>query len=100
MRGLASAVVAMATIASTASTQVPTAAQLDSVITKAVAEKHIVGLSVGVMNNGRVLLAKSYGVRDISSKSPVTPKTMFAIGSVTKQFTCSAVMMLAEEHKL
>jgi len=100
MKALASAVVALASIAGRLPAQAPTAAQLDSIVTKAVIEKHIVGLSVGVMHDGKVIFAKSYGVRDISSKSPVTPKTMFAIGSVTKQFTCSAVMMLAEEHKL
>src|SRR5947209_15665446 len=41
-----------------------------------------------------------YGVRDVSTKNPVTPQTMFAIGSVTKQFTCSALMLLVEQHKL
>ena len=100
MRGSAAALIAFASMGVVASAQAPTASQLDSIITKAVAEKHIVGLSVGVMQNGTVLLAKSYGTRDLASKSPVTPKTMFAIGSVTKQFTCSAVMMLAEDHKL
>jgi D-alanyl-D-alanine carboxypeptidase len=76
------------------------AAQLDSIIRKAVVEKHIVGLSVGVMQNGKVVLTKGYGVRDLASKDPVTPQTMFAIGSVTKQFTCSALLMLAEQKRL
>jgi D-alanyl-D-alanine carboxypeptidase len=74
--------------------------QLDSIIRRAVAEKHIVGLSVGVMQNGKLILAKGYGVRDLSNKDPVTPRTMFSIGSVTKQFTCSALLMLAEQRKL
>jgi len=100
MKRFVSTVAALASIAAAASAQAPSAGQLDSIITKAVAEKHIVGLSVGVMQNGKTVLTKTYGLRDIASKSPVTPKTMFAIGSVTKQFTCSAVMMLAEEHKL
>src|SRR5438477_9455703 len=80
--------------------QTVNAAQLDSIIRKAVVEKHIVGLSVGVMQNGKVVLAKGYGVRDLSSRDPVTPETMFAIGSVTKQFTCSALLMLAEQKRL
>jgi CubicO group peptidase (beta-lactamase class C family) len=75
-------------------------AQLDSMIRRVVAEKHIVGLSVGVMQNGKVILAKGYGVRDASSRDPVTPRTMFAIGSVTKQFTCSALMLLVEQRRL
>jgi len=75
-------------------------AQLDTMIRRFVAEKHIVGLSVGVMQNGKVVLAKGYGVRDVSTKDPVTPRTMFAIGSVTKQFTCSALMLLVEQRRL
>lgn len=75
-------------------------ARIDSIIRKTVADKHIVGLSVGVMQNGAVVLNKAYGVRDIASNAPVTPQTMFAVGSVTKQFTCTAVLMLAEQHKL
>ena len=75
-------------------------ARLDSLIRRTVAEKHIVGLSVGVMQNGKVILAKGYGVRDLPTKDPVTPRTMFAIGSVTKQFTCSALMLLAEQRRL
>lgn len=86
--------------ASGAGAQAVTAAQLDSTIAKAVADKHLVGLSVGVMQNGKVVLAKGYGVRDLATKASVTPQTMFAIGSVTKQFTCSAMLMLAEEKKL
>ena len=77
-----------------------TAAQLDSIIRTTVAEKHILGVSVGVMQNGKVILARGYGVRDLSTNDAVTPRTMFGIGSVTKQFTCSALLMLAEQKKL
>jgi D-alanyl-D-alanine carboxypeptidase len=94
------AVVLLALLAPKARAQTVNPAQLDSIIRKAVVEKHIVGLSVGVMQNGKVVLAKGYGVRDLASKDPVTPQTMFAVGSVTKQFTCSALMMLAEQKRL
>jgi D-alanyl-D-alanine carboxypeptidase len=80
--------------------QAVNASQLDSIIRRTVADKHLVGLSVGVMQNGRVVLAKGYGVKTLGTTDSVTPRTMFAIGSVTKQFTCSALMILAEEQKL
>ena len=83
-----------------ASAQAVDTLQVDSIIRRAVVEKHIVGLSVGIMQNGKIILAKGYGARDLSTKASVTPKTMFAIGSVTKQFTCSLLMMLVERHKL
>ncbi|MDB4914353.1 MAG: beta-lactamase [Gemmatimonadetes bacterium] len=83
-----------------ASAQAVSAEQLDSLIRRSVADKHIVGVSVGVMQNGKVILARGYGVRDLSSKAAVGTETMFAVGSVTKQFTCTAMLMLAEQKKL
>src|SRR5262245_22661328 len=76
-----------------------TPAKIDSIVTAATTGK-IVGLTVGVMQDGKVIFAKGYGVRDLATKAPVTPRTMFAIGSVTKQFTCTAALMLAERGKL
>src|SRR5690349_18076183 len=98
--GLAAALIITAAGSTRAFAQEATAAQIDSIVRRAVAEKGIVGLSVGVMQNGRVILAKGYGVRDRATKDSVTPRTMFAIGSVTKQFTCSLLLMLAESHQL
>jgi len=74
--------------------------ELDSLIQRVVAEKHLVGLSVGVMQGGKVILSKGYGFRSLDPKDPVTPSTMFPIGSVTKQFTCSAALLLAQDGKL
>ncbi|HET9982349.1 MAG TPA: serine hydrolase domain-containing protein [Longimicrobiales bacterium] len=75
-------------------------ARIDSLIRKTVAERHMVGLSVGIMQDGKVVLARGYGLADLAKKEPVTPQTLFAIGSVTKQFTCSTVLLLNQEGKL
>jgi len=83
-----------------AAAQSVTAARLDSIIRTTVADKHIVGLSAGVMQNGKVILVKGYGVRDLSTNAPVDAQTMFGVGSVTKQFTCASILMLAEQKKL
>lgn len=74
--------------------------QIDSIIRRHVADKQIIGVSVGIMQNGRVVFARGYGTADVASGRAVTPRTMFAIGSVTKQFTCSALLMLEQEGKL
>jgi CubicO group peptidase (beta-lactamase class C family) len=100
MRRLLLRCAALIFLASRSSAQSVTAAQLDSIITQAVTEKRMVGLSAGVMQNGRVVLTKGYGVRDLSTRAPVTSQTMFAVGSVTKQFTCALALMLAEQGKL
>jgi CubicO group peptidase (beta-lactamase class C family) len=97
------AVTFLALVASTAraqSTASVTAAELDSIVHAHFDGKGIVGLAVGVMHNGQVLLAKGYGMANIEKNVAVTPTTMFPIGSVTKQFTCSTVLLLAEDGKL
>jgi CubicO group peptidase (beta-lactamase class C family) len=80
--------------------QTPDAAALDSLIAKAVAEHHLIGVSVGVMAEGRLILAKGYGVRSLESGEPMTPQTMLRIGSVSKQFTCVAALRLAQSKRL
>jgi carboxylesterase type B/CubicO group peptidase (beta-lactamase class C family) len=76
------------------------AAELDSIVRAHFDGKGIVGLTVGVMQNGRVVFAKGYGLASVEKNTPVTTRTMFPVGSVTKQFTCSAVLLLAEDKLL
>jgi CubicO group peptidase (beta-lactamase class C family) len=58
------------------------------------------GVAVLVARNGKVLFSHAYGLADREKQIPVTPETHFLIGSVTKQFTASAILRLAEEGKL
>ncbi|HSK83643.1 MAG TPA: serine hydrolase domain-containing protein, partial [Rubrobacter sp.] len=62
---------------------------------------HIAGAAVSVVKDGKLFLAKGYGSADLENGIPVDPeRTIFRIGSVTKLFTSSAVMQLAEQGKL
>ena len=63
-------------------------------------EWHVPGLALAVVKDGRVLHSKGYGYRDLEKKLPVTPATLFGIGSITKSFTVLALSTLAEEGKL
>ena len=58
------------------------------------------GASVMIIQDGKVLLAKGYGLADLEGKVPCGTNTNFRLASVTKQFTAMAVMMLAERKKL
>lgn len=58
------------------------------------------GAAVLVIQNGKVLLKRTYGMADLESKIPITAKSSFQLASVSKQFTAMAVMMLAERGKL
>src|SRR5689334_20894439 len=75
-------------------------AVIDSLIRATVRERGLVGLSVGVAQDGKIVFAKGYGVLSLSRRDAITRETMFAVGSVTKQFTCSAVLLLAQDGKL
>lgn len=74
-------------------------AAVDAFVSMRVAEKGFVGLSLAVVRDGQIVLAKGYG--GMTPNGPaVTPDTPFAIGSVTKQFACACILLLAEDGKL
>ncbi len=58
------------------------------------------GMAVAIVKDGKVVLAKGYGLRNVQANQPVTADTLFAIGSSTKAFTTMAMGVLAEEGKL
>lgn len=76
------------------------AAAVDAVAAKALADKTVSGFAVGVVENGRVRLARGYGFADLETRTPVTARTVFRIGSITKEFTAAAVLLLAEQGRL
>jgi CubicO group peptidase (beta-lactamase class C family) len=74
--------------------------QIDSYLSAEVLLNGRIGLSVAIVRDGNLVLAKGYGQASIKAGTPVSTDAMFAIGSVTKQFTCACVLLLAEEGKL
>jgi len=58
------------------------------------------GAAVAVVKEGKVVFKKGYGSANLEYDIPVTPKTIFHIASVSKQFTVFALLLLAEEGKL
>ena len=55
------------------------------------------GVSVAIVENGKLVYARAFGVADIATKTPATPQTRFRIASVTKMFTAVAVMQQVEK---
>jgi CubicO group peptidase (beta-lactamase class C family) len=62
--------------------------------------QHIPGLALLVSRNGKAIRTEGYGLANVELKVPVTPQTLFQSGSVGKQFTATAVMMLVERGKI
>ena len=63
-------------------------------------DKNIASYSVGVMNDGRLVMARGYGYADVENGVPATAESVYRLGSITKQFSSMAIMQLAESGKL
>jgi len=74
--------------------------KIDDFIQAEMQAKKVPGLSIAVVRNGEVVLAKGYGLANVELNVPATADTIFQSGSIGKQFTATLVMMLAEEDKL
>ena len=62
--------------------------------------QHVPGLSLLVVRDGKTIRAEGYGLANVELQVPVKPETVFQSGSMGKQFTATAVMMLVEEGKM
>ena len=72
----------------------------DTIMDEVLEERQVVGGSLAIAKDGRLVLAKGYGLADVESKRPVTPETLFCIGSVTKAVSGVATLKLVDEGKL
>lgn len=73
---------------------------LDDRIRSIMAERHIPGAAVAVVQNGKVVRMKGYGVATLEFNVPVTTETVFEIGSVSKQMTAAGIMLLVQDGKV
>jgi CubicO group peptidase (beta-lactamase class C family) len=75
-------------------------AKIDAAAKQEVDSGKVAGAAVAVMRDGRLVFARGYGHANLELATPVNANTVFRIGSLTKQFTAAAVLLLAEQGKL
>src|SRR5580700_6491072 len=68
-------------------------AAVEAYISQVARARGIVGLSVAMARNGTVELAGAFGESSLEAGTPVTTNTVFALGSVTKQFTAACIFL-------
>jgi CubicO group peptidase (beta-lactamase class C family) len=73
---------------------------VDQFVKAEMEKQHIPGLALLVSRDGKPIRARGYGLANVELQVPVKPETIFQSGSVGKQFTATAVMMLVEEGKM
>jgi serine beta-lactamase-like protein LACTB, mitochondrial len=84
-------------VAQTASQQAPA---INRLIAAYVADHHVPGLSVAVIDRGHVILSQGYGLADVENSVPATADTVYRIASMSKSITATAAMKLVEAGKL
>jgi CubicO group peptidase (beta-lactamase class C family) len=60
----------------------------------------VAGGVVAVVHDGKLIFVHGYGCSDLARKTPVTPETLFRVGSISKLFTWTSIMQLVQEHKI
>jgi D-alanyl-D-alanine carboxypeptidase len=73
---------------------------VDRLVAAAMARMRIPGVALAVVRGGKLIKAQGYGVADLEHEIPVTPQTVFKIGSVSKQFLATGIMLLAQDGRL
>ena len=75
-------------------------ARVDSLVKSEMQKQRIPGVSMVVVRDGRIDYIKGYGLANLEHNVPVKPETIFQSGSVGKQFTAFAIMLLVEDGKI
>jgi CubicO group peptidase (beta-lactamase class C family) len=78
----------------------PDLGDFDNFVDQTLKDWKVPGVAVAVVQGDKVILLKGYGYRDIEKQLPVTPDTLFAIGSITKSFTVTTLGMEMDEGKV
>ena len=74
--------------------------KIDAYIQGEMKARRIAGLSIAVVKDGRVVKAQGYGFANAETRTEATPDTVYQIGSVSKQFLASAILLLQQDGKL
>ena len=74
--------------------------RLEPLIEKTMSENHIPGFAICIVENGKVIYAKGFGIAKLGDDKPITSKSLFHMASVTKPFVATAIMQLVERGKV
>jgi D-alanyl-D-alanine carboxypeptidase len=99
---LATLILACSCAGANAQTQLPTEMQtkIDKVASDALAKTGVPSASVAVVKDGQIVYLHAYGNARIDPETPAKPEMRYSIGSISKQFTAAAILLLQEQGKL
>jgi D-alanyl-D-alanine carboxypeptidase len=74
--------------------------KVDDFVKAEMQKQRVPGLSLAVVKEGKIIKAEGYGLANVEHKIPARPETVFKIGSVSKQFIATGIMLLVQEGKI
>ena len=80
--------------------QTPRTDSLDAFVRATMARRHIPALSLAIVQGGRIVYARAYGVTDLATGAPATTATLFQAGSISKPVAALGALQLVEQGKL
>lgn len=75
-------------------------AEIDAVLTEHLSSSPAPGMAFAIVHDQQIVWSKGFGVASLAAREPVTMRTIFRIGSITKLFTATMLMQLRDEGKL
>ena len=78
----------------------PGLADFDTYVQRVMQDWKVPGAAIAIVKDGKVILSKGYGFRDMKNNLPVTEQTLFPIASITKSFTVATLATLSTEGKM
>jgi CubicO group peptidase (beta-lactamase class C family) len=97
---LFTAVLLLAAAAAHAQLTPDTEAKVAAAAEKALHDTGVPSASVGIAQNGKVVYTRAFGLANITPPKPAEPRMAYPIGSISKQFTATAALLLQQEGKL
>src|SRR5690242_8155326 len=99
MRAVRVLLIALFSISCTAQLAPTVGADIDRVFSD-VAKPNSPGCALAVYQNGKIVYERGYGLASLENQVPITPRTVFDLGSTSKQFTAFSILLLERDGKL
>src|SRR5712671_5170034 len=74
--------------------------KIDKVATDTLSKTGVPSASIAIVKDGQIVYTKAYGDARLDPRMPATPQMRYSIGSISKQFTATAILLLQEQRKL
>src|SRR5579859_1793948 len=75
-------------------------ATIDAAVNQVLSSTKVPSASIAIVKDGRIAYLQAYGLARLTPPMEATPQMQYPIGSISKQFTAAAILLLAQEHKL